>query len=119
LSHRGAANELLFSYGTLQLREVQLATFGRSVEGQPDALAGYRMEMIRIHEEGFSPPEGELHRIIHFTGLDSDRVPGTLLTVTTAEIEQADAYEPPGYTRALVQTVSGVKAWAYVAAEPK
>ena len=119
MSHRGDGNELLFSYGTLQLREVQLATFGRSVEGRPDALAGYLMTMIRIHEEGFSPPEGELHRIIHFTGVDSDRVPGTLLTVTMADIEQADAYEPPGYKRALVETVSGVKAWAYVAATPQ
>ena len=31
----------LFSYGTLQQDEVQLATFGRLLEGRKDALPGY------------------------------------------------------------------------------
>ena len=37
-----AADIPLFSYGTLQLREVQLANYGRPREGESDALIGYR-----------------------------------------------------------------------------
>ena len=33
---------LLFSYGTLRLAEVQRALFGRLVQGEPDAMPGYR-----------------------------------------------------------------------------
>lgn len=33
--------EKLFSYGTLQLEQVQLDTFGRLLEGQADTLQGY------------------------------------------------------------------------------
>ena len=40
--------ELLFTYGTLQLEEVQLQTFGRKLEGKPDALVGYRLVMTKI-----------------------------------------------------------------------
>ncbi len=116
MSHEEAANELLFSYGTLQLPDVQLATFGRSLEGRPEMLLGYSMTMIRIHDEDFASTSGELHRIIQFTGVDSDRVAGTLLILTRSEIEEADAYEPAEYKRALVQTQSGVTAWAYVKA---
>ena len=32
---------LLFSYGTLQLDSVQLASFGRLLEGEADALPGW------------------------------------------------------------------------------
>ena len=36
--------ERLFSYGTLQLPEVQTATFGRLLQGQADSLVGFRQE---------------------------------------------------------------------------
>ena len=37
----------LFSYGTLQQEDVQLATFGRRLTGVSDALVGYR-ELVQI-----------------------------------------------------------------------
>src|SRR5689334_5312839 len=37
--------ELLFAYGTLQQEAVQLATFGRRLEGVEDALPGYRLRI--------------------------------------------------------------------------
>ena len=40
--------ERLFVYGTLRQPEVQLATYGRLVEGTADALAGYRLEPLAI-----------------------------------------------------------------------
>jgi len=32
---------LLFSYGTLQQEAVQMSTFGRLLDGQPDELVGF------------------------------------------------------------------------------
>lgn len=35
--------ERLFSYGTLQQENVQIATFGRLLNGAPDALVGFKL----------------------------------------------------------------------------
>ena len=40
----------LFSYGTLQQREVQIANYGRQLDGEPDALIGYRLEQLAIDD---------------------------------------------------------------------
>lgn len=39
---------LLFSYGTLQLEQVQLETFGRLLKGEKDVLSGYKITMLEI-----------------------------------------------------------------------
>jgi hypothetical protein len=50
---------LLFSYGTLQQGAVQLSTFGRLLEGQPDELVGFEQSVLKIelhtgfHQAGF------------------------------------------------------------------
>jgi gamma-glutamylcyclotransferase (GGCT)/AIG2-like uncharacterized protein YtfP len=106
--------ELLFAYGTLQQEAVQLATFGRKLEGTADALSGYRLRITRIHDEQFIAASGTAdHRNLEFTGDPTDIVEGTAFTVTHAELEQADDYEPAGYTRKLVQLKSGLNAWVY------
>ena len=38
----------LFSYGTLQMPEVQRANYGRLLEGRPDVLAGYALRPLPI-----------------------------------------------------------------------
>ena len=38
---------LLFSYGTLQQEDVQLATFGRLLQGQKDELLGFEQSLVR------------------------------------------------------------------------
>jgi hypothetical protein len=40
----------LFSYGTPQQDNVQLATFGRRLSGVSDALVGYRQSMVAIQD---------------------------------------------------------------------
>jgi hypothetical protein len=40
--------ELLFSYGTLRQREVQLSTFGRVLDGHPDAIVGFDLDYVMI-----------------------------------------------------------------------
>ena len=108
-------SELLFAYGTLQTQPVQLSTFGRTLDGTPDALEGYRLKMIRIDDEDFVAASGTAdHRNLEFTGDSADAVEGTVFKVTQSELEQSDAYEPAGYKRVLVQLRSGLKAWVYL-----
>ena len=95
-------HERLFTYGTLQLESVQLSTFGRTLDGGPDALVGYRVRMI------------ERHRNLEFTGSTSDCVEGTVFSLSQEELEQADAYEPHGYQRIRVNLRSGGEAWVYL-----
>ena len=107
--------ENLFTYGTLQTVEVQLATFGRRLEGNADALPQYTLKTIEIYDEDFVAKSGTaIHRNLQFTGVASDFVEGTVYSVTRQELEQADAYEPDGYKRVLVQLRSGAKAWVYL-----
>lgn len=107
--------EYLFTYGTLQLEEVQLSTFGRKLEGKPDALVGYRLVMIKIQDEDFVAKSGTAdHRNLQFTGNTSDFVEGMVFAVTMEELEQSDAYEPEGYERVPAQCRSGLSAWIYL-----
>ncbi len=50
-----AANEVpaesLFSYGTLQLEAVQMATFGRRLAGTSDALRGFELVLLKIEDQ--------------------------------------------------------------------
>lgn len=107
--------ENLFTYGTLQLEEVQLATFGRKLEGRRDVLIGYRLVTITIEDKDFVVKSGTAeHRNLTFTGNDSDLVEGSVFSVTKEELERSDSYEPQGYDRVLVQLESGTKAWIYL-----
>ena len=107
--------EQLFAYGTLQTEAVQLATFGRRLEGKPDILVGYSLTMIQIEDQTFVALSGAAsHRNLQFTGSASDGVEGTVFAVTRKELEQADAYEPAEYKRVPVQLRSGTNAWIYV-----
>ena len=107
--------EQLFTYGTLQSEEVQLATFGRRLKGRPDVLLGYRLVKITIEDEDFVVKSGTAeHRNLQFTGNASDFVEGTIFSVTIEELEKSDAYEPEGYERVLVQLKSGASAWIYL-----
>lgn len=115
MSSAAQATENLFSYGTLQLDEVQLQTFRRKLDRKPDALPGYKLVMVTITDEDFVAKSGTAeHRSLQFTGNASDIVAGVVLKVTSNELEQADAYEPEGYTRVRVQLRSGCKAWVFV-----
>ena len=51
-----AYDQLLFSYGTLQLPAVQLATFGRLLAGSADLLPGFRLDMLEITDPQYWPP---------------------------------------------------------------
>ena len=106
----------LFSYGTLQQREVQLANYGRELEGKPDALIGYRLEQLVIDDANVIEVSGKaVHTIARATGDAADRISGTVLELTEAELRSTDAYEAKAYSRIEVSIESGRNAFVYVA----
>ena len=107
--------EHLFSYGTLQQEAVQLAAFGRTLEGMKDSLIGYKLVMVQVADRDFVAKSGaSQHRNLQFTGDKSDTIEGTVFSVTWKELEQADTYEPFDYKRVQVKLASGLDAWIYV-----
>jgi hypothetical protein len=105
----------LFSYGTLQLAEVQRATFGRLLEGAPDRLVGYRLAPLVITDAGVVATSGSaVHTIARRTGDPGDQIPGVVFDISPAELEQADRYETDAYARAEVTLASGTTAFVYV-----
>src|SRR5258706_7722517 len=94
------ANERLFSYGTLQSADVQLATFGRLLDGAPDELVGFRQEAHEVADAKFLAKGGNPWQVIVVrSGNAADRVRGSAYMLTEAELAAADTYEPSGYRR--------------------
>ena len=58
------ADVWLFSYGTLQQEEVQLATFGRLLEGRKDALPGYATTLFEIKDAEVVATSGKTHHFM-------------------------------------------------------
>jgi hypothetical protein len=107
---------LLFSYGTLQQPEVQLATFGRLLQGEPEEIVGFKQSVMHVEDPAFVATSGKAdHAILRFTGHGDDRVKGMAFEVSESELAKADAYEPAGYNRVMAQLASGKQAWVYAA----
>ena len=105
----------LFSYGTLQQETVQRAQFGRLLDGEPDAVVGYRT----VEQEIFDPDVVALsglrfHPNLVPSGDPADEVAGTLYFITEAELAAADEYEVADYQRIEAPLKSGRTAWVYV-----
>ena len=110
-----AATEHLFSYGTLQQPEVQLATFGRLLDSRPDQLPGFSLAMLAIDDAQVVATSGKTHHPIASRSANlSDCVPGAVLVISLEELRQADGYEVAAYRRERVTLASGKQAWAYV-----
>jgi hypothetical protein len=107
----------LFSYGTLQMREVQLANYGRALEGSPDALTGYRLVVLPDRDPNAVRISGtQTHMVVQMTGEFADRVPGVVYLLTAEELAATDAYEGSDYGRAELMLESGRQALVYVEA---
>lgn len=108
----------LFSYGTLQLREVQIANYGRTLEGSPDALSGYRLVVLPDRDpEAVRISGANTHMVVRRTGDPADRVPGVLFLLTADELAATDKYEGSDYGRAELVLESGRRALVYVEPE--
>ena len=106
----------LFSYGTLQQESVQMASFGRLLKGAPDALPGWRREMVEITDPDVLAQSGERFHPILVPGQASDEVAGMVFEITEEELASADRYEVADYKRIAARLKSGIEAWVYVKA---
>jgi hypothetical protein len=107
--------EYLFSYGTLQLDSVQMATFRRRLARASDALRGYAIVPLQIDDAGVVALSGTAqHTMARYTGRQSDVVPGVRFEVTPEEVRDADRYEVAAVKRIEVVLQSGRRAWVYV-----
>ena len=104
---------LLFSYGTLRQPEVQHALFGRSLEGTPDAMPGWRSRMIEITDAEVIAKSGtRWHPMVERSDDPADAVEGLVFRLTPADLAAADAYEVD-YVRREITLRSGVSAFVY------
>jgi hypothetical protein len=107
--------ELLFSYGTLRQREVQLATFGRELEGRPDAIVGFELDWVTITDPHVIATSGSArHPILRPADGTDASVEGAVFAISSADLAAADDYEVDGYQRVSVPLRSGERAWVYV-----
>jgi hypothetical protein len=109
------ADVLLFSYGTLQDRAVQLANFGRLLLGRPDSLPGYLLLPITIDDPTVVALSGKSQHTIAKRTDAGEEVAGLVFEITAQELAAADRYEVAEYTRVEVTLKSGVRAWVYAA----
>jgi gamma-glutamylcyclotransferase (GGCT)/AIG2-like uncharacterized protein YtfP len=97
----------LFSYGSLQQREVQMAAFGRALPGEKDELPGFELR-VACHADK------QLANVVRCER-SGTRVSGMVFEISEQELLAADAYErADGYARIAVPLASGVDAWMYV-----
>jgi gamma-glutamylcyclotransferase (GGCT)/AIG2-like uncharacterized protein YtfP len=107
--------ERLFSYGTLQQENVQRETFGRLLNGAPDALVGFKQTLVEITNPDVLAKSGKrLHPIVTRSADENDRIAGTVFEISADELAAADEYEVDDYERIAVTLASGIEAWVYV-----
>ncbi|HKC02947.1 MAG TPA: gamma-glutamylcyclotransferase family protein [Sphingomicrobium sp.] len=107
---------VLFSYGTLRQPEVQIANYGRLLQGEPDVLVGYHLAPVGIADFDVIRISGKaVHTIAVASGHSDDRIEGVVFALSEAELAATDAYEADAYLRIEVTLESGRSAWAYVA----
>ena len=106
---------LLFSYGTLQQEDVQLAIFDRKLRGEQDELLGYEQMLLIIEDPAVVATSGKTqHSIVKPSRDPASRIKGTVYELTQAELQRADRYEVAAYKRAAARLASGKEAWVYV-----
>jgi gamma-glutamylcyclotransferase (GGCT)/AIG2-like uncharacterized protein YtfP len=107
---------LLFSYGTLQNKSVQMAHFGRLLTGRQDELPGYVRQTQAVLDPGIIALTGEsILANVEPSANPEDTVLGTVFEITEQELDAADQYETAAnYRRLSVTLRSGDQAWVYV-----
>jgi uncharacterized protein len=94
---------------------VQLANFGRHLEGEPDSVCGYVLSSVEIDDPEVVAESGSaVHPILVGTGNADDLVPGVVFRISGAELEASDEYETAAYVRVEALLASGRRAWVYV-----
>ncbi|MGZ9676181.1 gamma-glutamylcyclotransferase family protein [Flavobacterium sp. GNP001] len=102
--------EYLFSYGTLQSKEIQMQVFNKLLIGTENQLTGYKLKGLQIEEE-FGMED-------YFVAMPSDdpadAITGIAFAVTSDDLIKADQFESNAYKRTEITLKSGITAWIYI-----
>jgi gamma-glutamylcyclotransferase (GGCT)/AIG2-like uncharacterized protein YtfP len=102
--------EQIFSYGTLQSKEIQMQVFNKLLTGTPDQLTGYKLKDLQIEEEfGI-----EDYFVATPSDNPSDAVDGIVYSISSADLAKADQFESNAYKRVEITLKSGTVAWIYI-----
>lgn len=93
-----------------------MASFGRLLKGAPDALPGWKREMVEITDPDVLAKSAARFHPIVVPGETSDEVAGMAFEITHDELAAADRYEVADYKRIAARLKSGIEAWVYVRA---
>lgn len=105
----------LFSYGTLQLEQVQKQIFGQILPNEPDILVGFKMVFIEIVDKNVLQTSGQKqHPKLIYTSNKSDYIKGKVFKINKKQLKATDQYEVSDYKRIEVILESRTKAWVYV-----
>lgn len=106
----------IFSYGTLQLENVQQALFGRLVAMSDDVLRGFEAVAIRIDDPDVLEYSGMATHLALVPATADAEIPGKVLELEPGDLPAVDQYEGENYRRVEVPLASGSTAWVYVKA---
>jgi len=96
---------------------VQQALFGRQLDGHADALLGFDLVEVEVHDPEVLDASGvEIHAALVPARGASAPIAGVVFELTPAELAAADAYETENYRRVEATLASGQRAWVYVKA---
>jgi gamma-glutamylcyclotransferase (GGCT)/AIG2-like uncharacterized protein YtfP len=109
-------NAMLFSYGSLQKKDIQVATFGRELKGREDAMTGYERRVSAVTDPRIAALIRETYyATVQPSANPKDTVAGIVFEITGEELHAADKYETAaGYHRVSVMLASGNQAWVYI-----
>ena len=96
--------ELLFIYGTLLNKEIQLKVTGHYYHGIDDIIDGYKKSEIRI----------ENHYYPLIIPSINQNTKGRVIELSQKELKQIDTYEGPEYKRVRTLLQSGKETWVYI-----
>lgn len=100
-----SATEYLFTYGTLQDKEVQQMVFSRILSGNKDHLKEHTISKELV---------GGLYPTVRSSPQSVKGVPGIVYIISMEELQRVDDYEGDAYFRKKVTLVSGTEAWVYL-----
>lgn len=98
---------LLFAYGTLQDKEVQLRVLGRVLEGKKDRLEGYELIPNLVYQK-YPGVVANFHQSVN----------GMLYRILDADWALLDDYETQAYCRKPLLLKSNQTAWVYLPESP-
>jgi gamma-glutamylcyclotransferase (GGCT)/AIG2-like uncharacterized protein YtfP len=102
--------EQIFSYGTLQSKEIQMQVFNKLLTGTPDQLPGYKLKDLQIEEE-FGMTD---YFVAAPSENPSDEIDGIVFTISGEDLAKADLFESNAYKRTEITLKSGTTAWVYI-----